>query len=260
MEENNIKPIDTSSALNIPTAIVIAGLLIGAAVLYVGRDAKPDVTKAEGVSIITEATQYKETLEKVQPVSPDDYIFGDPEAPVKLIEYSDIECPFCKRFHFDTMAKVMDEYGTDGRVAWVYRHAPLDSLHANARAESEATECATVSGSPEDRRSKNDLFWTYLNTLLERTPSNDGLDLTELDKIAEEMNLDMVAFATCRESGQFTEKVQSQLQDAIESGLGTIPNTGTPYSIIIGRDGTHYLVSGAQPYEQVKPLIEKALK
>src|SRR3546814_2871400 len=66
---------------------------------------------------------------------------GSPDASVKVIEFSDFECPFCKGFH-RTMGQVMEEYGQDGKVAWVYRHFPIDSIHSKARKEAQASECA----------------------------------------------------------------------------------------------------------------------
>jgi len=95
-------------------------------------------------------------------------------APVKIVEFSDTECPFCKRFH-TTMQQVVKD--SNGQVAWVYRHFPLDQLHSKARKEAEATECAAELGG-------NEKFWAYLNRLMEVTPANDGLDLAELPVIA----------------------------------------------------------------------------
>jgi protein-disulfide isomerase len=108
----------------------------------------------------------------LDPVTEKDHITGNPQADVVLIEYSDTECPFCKRFH-ETMIQVMAEYGASGKVAWVYRHFPLDALHSKARHEAEATECATELGG-------NEKFWAYLNKLEEITPSNNGLDASLL--------------------------------------------------------------------------------
>lgn len=104
----------------------------------------------------------------VNPVTPNEHIKGNPNAEVFVIEYSDPECPFCKRFH-ETMKSVMQEYGDTGKVAWVYRHFPLDALHTKARKEAEAFECAAELGG-------NVKFWEYADKLFEITPSNDGLD------------------------------------------------------------------------------------
>ncbi len=104
----------------------------------------------------------------LDPVTEKDHIYGNPAADLLLVEYSDLECPFCKRFH-ETMTQVMKEYGDTGKVAWVYRHFPLDSIHSKARHEAEATECAGELGG-------KDKFFEYLNKLMEITPSNNQLD------------------------------------------------------------------------------------
>jgi protein-disulfide isomerase len=85
----------------------------------------------------------------------DDHVLGDPNANIVIIEYSDLECPFCQRFH-DSMLQVMDEYGKKGEVAWVYRHFPLDNIHPNARKQAEGAECATELGG-------NDGFWKLVD-------------------------------------------------------------------------------------------------
>lgn len=104
----------------------------------------------------------------LDPVTEKDHISGNPQAELMLVEYSDPECPFCKRFH-ETMMQVMKEYGTQGKVAWIYRHFPLDAIHSKARKEAEAIECAGELGG-------NDKLWAYLNKLEEITPANNQLD------------------------------------------------------------------------------------
>src|SRR3990172_9010082 len=97
-----------------------------------------------------------------------DHIRGDPAAPVTLVEYSDFECPFCKRFH-GTVKKLVDESG--GRVRWVFRHFPLDDLHpVKARKEAVASECAAELGG-------NDAFWKFADRFFELTPSNNRTDI-----------------------------------------------------------------------------------
>ena len=88
-------------------------------------------------------------------VSDQDHILGNLNAPVKLIEYSDLQCPFCGRFH-PTMQRVVKEYGD--QVAWVYRHFPLESIHPNARPLANASECAANLGG-------NDSFWKFVDAV-----------------------------------------------------------------------------------------------
>lgn len=174
----------------------------------------------------------------------DEWYKGGKNAKVTIVEYSDTECPFCKRFH-ETMNQVIAEYGD--KVKWVYRHAPLSSLHQKAQREAEATECAGELGG-------NDGFWNFTDKLFEITPSNDGLADSQLPQIAEEVGLNKAKFENCLNSGKYTAKVQEQLREAESAGL-----RGTPYSVVVSGD-QKIPISGAQPYASVKQLIDIALK
>ncbi len=178
-------------------------------------------------------------------ITKDDHIKGNVDAPITIVEFSDSECPFCKRFH-NTMQEVIAEYSD--KVRWVYKHAPLDGLHRKARKEAEAMECAYDQGG-------NDAFWKFTDRLYEITPSNDGLAVSELPEIAKFAGLDVNEFNTCLDSGKFSDKVQSHLDEAQRAGL-----RGTPYSVIITEDGQTIPVSGAFPFEQLKAMIDPLLK
>ncbi len=193
----------------------------------------------------------REAAGAVRPVDGEDHIRGSLDAPVQLIEFSDFECPFCKRFH-RTMKRLMDEYGKDGKVAWVYRHFPIDELHSKARKEAQAAECANELGG-------NEAFWAYADRLYEVTPSNDRLDLWLLPEFAEEIGLDRAAFEACLEGdsrgGKYAAHIEADVQDAIASG-----GNGTPFSLVIAPNGTTFPITGAQPYAAVKAIIDLALK
>ncbi|KKR43827.1 MAG: Periplasmic thiol:disulfide interchange protein DsbA [Parcubacteria group bacterium GW2011_GWF1_40_6] len=244
MEENNQSTIQKNT-MAVPGAIIIAGVLIAGAVILSGG--KPSSNNT--VTNTQPQVAVKETgdLEKMKPVTAEDHIRGDANAPVKIVEYSDTECPFCKRFH-DTMKQVIDEYGKDGKVAWVYRHFPLDQLHSKARKEAVALECANEQGG-------NDKFWSYADRLYEITPANNGLDPTELPKIAQYVGLDTAKFNTCLGSTKYDKHIEDEVQNAQATG-----GNGTPWSIVIGKNGKKYPLSGAQPYDSIKQLIETALQ
>lgn len=174
----------------------------------------------------------------------DDHIRGNKNAKIALVEYSDMECPFCKRFH-PTMQQVITDYGD--KVKWVYRHFPL-SIHANAQKEAEASECAAKLGG-------NDAFWKYTDKIFEKTTSNGtGFALDQLVPLAKEIGLNESKFKTCLDAGEFAQKVKDQITAGTAEGV-----TGTPGTIIIDAKGNTQLVPGALPYEQIKPMIEKAL-
>lgn len=177
-------------------------------------------------------------------VTQDDYIKGNRDAKVSIVEFSDTECPFCKRFH-PTMQRIIDEY--DGQVNWVYRHFPLTSIHPKAPKEAEAVECAGELGG-------NEVFWAYLDRLFEITPANNGLEVSQLPEIAEYVGLDRSRFEQCLNSGKYTKKVSEQAQQAQAAG-----GRGTPYSVIVVDGEPVAPISGALPYEQVKSMIDSVL-
>lgn len=181
---------------------------------------------------------------RVAAVSDEDWVKGDRSAPISIVEFSDTECPFCKRFH-ETMQQVVSEY--DGQVNWVYRHFPLASLHRKAQKEAEATECAGELGG-------NEGFWAYTDRLFEITPSNDGLDEDQLPEIAEYAGLNKSSFEECLSSGRHASKVRDDLSDGSDAGA-----RGTPYSVVITKDGQTIPLSGAQPFSSVSALIDQLL-
>ncbi|MGP1680425.1 MAG: DsbA family protein [Burkholderiales bacterium] len=176
-----------------------------------------------------------------------DHIRGDLAAPVTLIEYSDFECPFCKRFH-STAKRLVDE--SSGRLKWVYRHFPLDELHpGKARKEAVASECAAEIGG-------NDAFWKFADRFFELTPSNNRTDIDRvLPQIAGQIGLDKARFASCLASGKHDRRVAEDVKDAVATG-----GRGTPWSFIVSKSGKAYPLSGAQPYAAVKQLVDLALE
>ncbi len=235
-----------------PLAVVVAGVLIAGAVIYSSGN-KADLPSVAGNNVNNAVAnqqlpqQDTGSLDQMAAISDSDHIRGNPDAPVKIVEYSDTECPFCKRFH-DTMKQVMDEYGKSGKVAWVYRQFPLAQLHPKAPKEAEALECANELGG-------SDKFWAYTDRLYEVTPSNNGLDSAELPKIAQYVGLNTNKFNTCLNSGKYAQHVEQDAQNAQATG-----GNGTPWSIVVAKNGKKYPLNGAQPYASVKALIEQALQ
>ena len=224
----------------IPAAIIIAGALIAAGIYFGGG------AKVGGQNPIA-GPDPRELAKNVAPVSNTDHVQGSAQAQVTIIEFSDLECPFCKSFH-QTMRQVMDEYGADGRVRWVYRHFPLVGLHQKASKEAEAAECAAELGG-------NEAFWKYITKIFEVTPSNDGLDPAELPKIAAGLGLDRQKFEACLASGRHAALVEAQAQDAQNAG-----GTGTPFSVIVTAKGEYIPLSGAYGLPEMKVYLDKALE
>ncbi len=182
---------------------------------------------------------------KVPTVTSQDHIRGSANASVKLIEYSDLECPFCKSFH-PTMQQVIQQYGNN--VAWVYRHFPL-TFHQNAQKEAEAAECVSEQGG-------SDKFWQFVDTVFTRTISNGtGFALDKLGPLAAELGLDQSKFQQCLDSGKYTKLVQDEAAGGATAGV-----QGTPTTFVVAKDGTAQALPGALPIDQVKSAIDAALK
>lgn len=222
----------------VPLAIIVAGALVALAVYFGGSDST--------LRSLTDNTREPAAPgAEIAPVTEKDHILGSMNAEIIVIEYSDTECPFCKVFHA-TMHQIVDDY--QGKVAWVYRHFPIAQLHAKAAKEAEATECAAELGG-------NQAFWRYIDRLYEITPSNDGLDLAELPKIAATVGLNQAAFNECLSSGRYAEFVAGSVTVAVKAGA-----RGTPYSIILTKDGKQVVINGAEPLAAIKAKIDPLLK
>jgi len=239
------------SFLTMPAAIVITGAMIAIAIMWTHKPA----------TVVAPDSANTKTLPQVslRPVdAKTDHILGNPDAQIKIVEYSDTSCPYCKVFT-PTMEKIMDTYGADGKVAWVYRHFTLDKpdadgniLHPNSGREAQAMECAGYLGG-------NEKFWAYLKRLYDVTPSvtpstPQGLDQKQLPEIAKFVGLDPVAFNDCVASGRFKNKVDADYTDGINAGV-----TGTPSSFLITPSGNTIPITGAQPYSVFQTSIDTLL-
>jgi protein-disulfide isomerase len=220
----------------IPIAIGIAIILITAAI-YTTFGHRTKTTTTEKSDVPTSVT--------IRPIDASDHILGNPNAPVIMVEYSDLECPFCKRHH-DTLKQIMNEYGKIGQVAWVYRHFPIVQLHSKAPTEALATECAAAQGG-------NTAFWAMLDNIFTTTPSNNGLDLKQLPVFAEKLGLNREQFEACLRQADMS-RIERDFNDAKAAG-----GQGTPYTVFIVGDKKVPLV-GAQPYVAVKTFVDAMLK
>lgn len=228
-----------------PLAIVVAGGIIGAALYFGGNNVKT----AEKVAPAPTQEQVSDTTSKVRPVAATDHIKGNPDAPIKIVAYSDFECPFCQRFH-NTMNELMKKYVDSGEVAWVFRQFPLEQLHpVKAQAVAVASECA-------NELAGNDGFWKFADRYFELTLTNNRTDTdVVIPQIAKEMGLNTTEFFACTKSGKYNEHIQADIANATETG-----GRGTPWSILIAPNGKTFPINGAQPLASIEQLINLAKK
>ncbi len=219
----------------LPLTIVVAGALIAASVFLVGKGNNASPAGPAGSQKVN-AREY---------TSGTDHILGNPNAPVKVVEYADLECPFCKTFN-TTMHQVMDYYATNGKVAWVYRPFPLTQIHSKAAKEAEAAECAADQGG-------DTAFFRYIDQIYAVTPSENNLDPAQLPIIAQKIGLNVDTFKQCLSSGKNTAKVQASYNEAISAG-----GQGTPFVLVmVGKDAV--ALQGAQPYDSMRAAIDAVL-
>jgi protein-disulfide isomerase len=157
---------------------------------------------------------------------------GPASAPVTIIEFSDYECPFCKRAS-STVAEVLRHYGD--KVRFVHRDFPLN-FHQHARLAAEAAACAHAQGK----------FWEYHDRLWKA----EDLSESGLKSLAKETGLDATKFDECLQKKPHTAAIDRDIEDGTAAGVN-----GTPAFFINGR-----MLSGAQPFEAFKQVIDEELK
>ena len=183
-------------------------------------------------------------IEKVVSID-DDPIKGDKNALVTIIEFSDYECPFCKRSYDNVVTKLYEEYISKGKVKLVFRDYPLP-FHKKAIPAAIAANCAGEQGK----------YWEVHDFLFENP---DKLDTTAILNSAEEFGLVKAKFEACINDKSKEKEITKDIEDGQKYGV-----RGTP-SYFIGKttDGdeiTGTFIRGAQPYSVFKELIDEKLK
>lgn len=182
----------------------------------------------------------------------DDPVLGNANAKITMIEFSDYECPFCKRYFDETYELIKKEYVEKGLVKIVYRDLPL-SFHANAHKEAQAAECVREQGG-------DSAYFTYHDEMFKRTTSNGtGLALDQLSVIATEIGFNGAAVQTCLDSEKYKAEVDKDLSDAAK-----VTASGTP-TFFVGKSTSDGVILGtklvgAQPFSAFQALIEQELK
>jgi len=218
------------SSYTIIIAIILGGIILAGAVYFSMRN--DSVIPSKG----------NPTL--VRPVGTSDHIFGNPAAPVMIVEYTDFDCEFCEIFH-ETLKQIVANEGASGKVAWVLREFPLTEIHPNAFSHARAAECAAqVAG--------NDAFWKFADELFVNQP----IDTSKYGVFASSAGISGNAFASCFSNASSTldARIFADRQNALDMG-----SEGTPFSIMLVSGKTPVVMDGAYPYDAVKLLIDQAL-
>lgn len=245
MPESVTPPVQSKNWLNI---ILVVALVFAAGAIghlwtksqYLERNANtlgngnPNLPTDQGVPQALAAGE-------VEPINDNDLVRGNRNAEIALVEWSDLECPFCSKFH-PTAQQVLDEYGD--KVMWVYRHFPLNSIHPKAQGYAEATECVhKLSGEKK--------AWEMIDAIF----ADQTITLTSLPELASKLGVNQDQFKSCLDNNETADIITTQTAWGTTAGV-----TGTPGNIILNiKTGEKTLLPGAVPFEQVKSAIDGLL-
>jgi len=170
---------------------------------------------------------------------------GNADAPLTVIEFSDYQCPYCRRFVETTLPVLKAEYIDTGKIRYIFRDFPLDHLHPQARKAAEAAHCAGEQGK----------YWEMHDVLF---LNQKTLQAEHLKAYARRLGLEPLGFDDCLEQGKYTAEVQKDYNDGVAAGV-----QGTP-GFFLGKtrgDDTmqSLFIRGAQPVAAFRQVIERLL-
>jgi protein-disulfide isomerase len=224
------------SALSVLT--FFAGILIGYLVWGSGLLPQPGsgsgtVAQANGpvveAPVVTAEPQYTRYDVPIDGA----YALGPADAPITIVEFSDYQCPFCKRWHAEVYDELLAAY--PGKIKFVYRNLPLTSIHPDAQGAAEAALCA----------GEQNAYWQFHDKLM----SNESLGNSAYTQYAQDLNLDMTTFNACVTDQKYKDAVQADSDFALNLGVRS-----TPTFFING-----LAVVGAQPLDVFKQVIDQEL-
>lgn len=210
----------------VPIAIVVAGILIAGAIFY--NNQTPKTTE-----------EFPEVnLELADPITESDHLIGNESSNITIVEYSDLNCPYCRRFH-ETGKEILEKYP----ISLVFRHFVI--FGENSLLKAEATECAAELGGKEK-------FSEYLDLVYTTQDSQTETGVDDLVRLATDIGISDVDFRSCLDSDRHITKIEKDSQNAVDIGA-----TGTPFNFIIKPDGTKEELGGAVPSEILSQIIEE---
>lgn len=228
--------------------LIIAAFLIGTLFTKVSYLEKGESTLGTSGSAPAQPTQPNQPAapapgQKVDVKEGTLPLLGNKDAKVTIVEFSDLQCPFCKRFFDDALVQIKKEYIDTGKVKFAFRHYPLTQIHPNANKASSAVECANEQGK----------FWEYHDLLFKNQDSWASLDnasaVTKFKEYAGTLGLNGGQFNSCLDSDKYKANIDKDLADGSTAGVN-----GTPSTFVNGQN-----VVGAQPFSNFKTLIDAEL-
>ena len=194
-------------------------------------------------------------VDSTPPAIADGNTAGDPDAPIKIEEFADFQCPFCERFHEQTEPLLMQHYVDTGKVQFVYRSMGnfVSQNMGGGRTESQDAALAAYCAADQDK------FWEMQKTLFANVLGEDVGSFVDrrLAAIAEKAGLDMSQFNDCYNSGKYKDQVQQDFDDGIAAGVKGTPGFRVTYTV--NGEAKTKLIEGAQPFSTFQQELEAIL-
>ena len=244
-----------NSFLTTPLSILLGSFLISIAILIHGGIIKigGPAPQAQPQAAQPAAAPQPQVPTSAKVSVDDDPLLGDKNAPVTLIEFSDYECPFCKR-HFDSVyPQIKKDYIDTGKVKLIFRDYPLGFHDPMATFEANAANCAKEQGG-------DSAYFKFHDAIFTKTKSNgNGLTKDDLYQFAADLGLNQTNLKACADSDKYAEEIKKDIADGSESGV-----SGTPAFFVGSSDASGTidgkLIVGAQPYSAFQTAIDPLLK
>jgi len=212
--------------------VIIGALLVAFALIYPNLKPVGEVVAAKSTS---------------RPMANDNSM-GDPNAPIKIEEFSDYQCPYCQKFYLETESQLVDAYVATGKVQFSYRSFG-EFIGPESRASAEAAYCA----------GEQNKYWEYHDILFANHTGENVGNYTDrrLETFAEMIELDMSAFRSCFNSGKYADRVSQDFTDGSAAGIQATPSFLLTYTV--NGETKHKIIAGAYPFSEFETQIEAAL-
>lgn len=216
----------------VPGAIIFAGLII-AITIYVQHH--HDVVAQAG------------NPSAVRPVDPStDHFIGNPTAPITVIEYADIDSVYSKQFQ-PVMQQIMQTYGQNGDVVWVYRNFPLIGIDQYSEEHAEAADCIAAQGGSTG-------FFNFVNALEAAAPDENEFNPKGYDAVVSQLGYNVDTFNSCLSNRTEEKSVEADYENALAVGAD-----GSPFTVLLVKGQKPAVISGALTYPEMKAVIDASI-
>ena len=265
---------DAKSSAQIPNSLVLAAsifistLILSASVLMVGNSITTELSKISGLALAPANTGGTGTQQQnvpspaqaapsPEPAAPEislktvsgnaSGVMGEDNAPITIVEFSDFQCPFCRRHYTETHRQLIDNYVKTGKARLIFKDLPLD-FHPSAAMAANAARCGAEQGK----------FWEAHDAIFDMQQAKDpGGGTVQFsaqdvkDTVAKISGIDATKFNSCVDSSKYASDVKASYTEGFSIGIN-----GTPSFVIGPTNGNGQIVVGAQPYATFQAVID----